>query len=95
MQSPWSHVFPTAVSQALPHEPQLALSVFVSLQLPLQQMPDSPNWVVQLFLHEPQLDSSEVRSTQVPLQSVSPAGHRQVPETHRFPPVQTLLQLPQ
>ncbi len=95
MQSPWSHVLPTAVSQAFPQEPQLALSVSVFLQLPEQQMPDAPNWVTQLLLQAPQWFSSFESSTHLPPQSVKPAGHLHVPDTHVLPPVQTLLQLPQ
>lgn len=62
--------------QALPHEPQLLLSLLRSLQLLLQQAGVVP---VQVVPQAPQLLTSVCSLTQVPLQLLCPDGQAHVP----------------
>jgi hypothetical protein len=92
---------------ALPHLPQLALSVCNSTQEPLQlTVPASPQsaahapraqncLLVQVVPHIPQLEGSVARLTHAPLQSKRLAEHWHTPATHVLPPVHVMPQLPQ
>ena len=81
VHTPFRQVWPDG--QEVPHIPQLELSLFVSVQTPLQFVPErqllvhTPPWHVwpdgQAVPHIPQLPESRSRSTQFPLQLVSPA----------------------
>ena len=65
---------PIVVSHVVPHVPQFASSVCVSLHEPLQQVSLEPH----AFVHEPQCASSLDMSTHVPLQFVCPVGQHVV-----------------
>ncbi len=103
-QLPAVHVAP--VPHAYPHPPQLASSVTVFTQAPLQtvSVPGQTQLrlvhvapVAQTVAHPPQLDGSLARSTQVePHVSGSAVGHSQVPPTHTsFVSGQLVSQAPQ
>ena len=81
------------VAQVVPHAPQLALSVLVLTQRPLQSVCPLGHWqrpavqVVpegQTVPQVPQFDPSVWRFTQRPLQRVVPLGHWHVPPVHTW-----------
>jgi hypothetical protein len=91
---------------AVPHEPQLALSVCsftqapphwvspavqLSVHLPFAQTCPGPHWL----LHAPQSSMSVCSLTHAPLQAVSPVGQLQLPPWHVAPVAQTVPHEPQ
>jgi hypothetical protein len=92
--------------QTLPHAPQLAASLVVSVHWPAHtasapEQPHAATWQVSPLAHEtphaPQFSALELVSTQAAPQRVSAAEHEvaQVPWSHTSPVWQLVAQAPQ